>query len=312
MCGIAGFLSERLPTHEADSSRAVLLRMGDAIAHRGPDDADTWFDQDVGIGLSHRRLSILDLSAAGHQPMQSPGGRFVIVFNGEIYNHLDLRNELERHRGDVLWRGHSDTETLLVCFESMGVLPTLRNCIGMFAFALWDRELQTLTLGRDRLGEKPLYFGWQGEAFLFGSELKALKAHPAFVADVDRNCITLLMRYNYIPAPFSVYEGISKLQPGCVLTVSLKNRDPVIESYWSGPQVIEACRATPFSGSADEAVLALENLLKDSISKQMLSERPSRCVSFRGHRFVDGRRADASAVEPSCAHVFDWLQRGRL
>jgi asparagine synthase (glutamine-hydrolysing) len=274
MCGIAGFLSGRTHLQDADTNEATLHLMGDSMVHRGPDDAGVWLDREAGIGLVHRRLSILDLSAAGHQPMISPSGRFVIVFNGEIYNHLDLRRELEQRERDVRWRGHSDTETLLVCCESLGVVRTLEKCIGMFAFAVWDRQMRVLTLGRDRLGEKPLYFGWQGQTFLFGSELKALKANPAFQAGVDRNSVSLLMRYNYIPSPFSVYEGISKLQPGCVVTVSLGNREPISESYWNGPQVISDCHSRQFSGTPDDAVVALETLLKDAVSKQMLSDVP--------------------------------------
>ncbi|MDP3931620.1 MAG: asparagine synthetase B, partial [Methylococcaceae bacterium] len=176
--------------------------MGQAIVHRGPDDGGQWWDADCGIGLSHRRLSILDLSPAGHQPMLSACGRFVIAFNGEIYNHLELRSEIEK-TADNQWRGHSDTETLLAAFAVWGIEATLKKCTGMFALACWDRQKRTLTLARDRLGEKPLYYGWQGNSFLFGSELKALKVHPAFNAAVNRDALALLMRHNYIPAPYS-------------------------------------------------------------------------------------------------------------
>src|SRR5438309_999834 len=181
MCGFSGFIdaSPFLPSTEWP---AMLRRMGAAIVHRGPDDSGVWLDVDTGIGLSHRRLSVLDLSPAGHQPMVSASGRYVIVFNGEIYNHLDLRRQL----GDRTWRGHSDTETLLAGFEIWGIEQTLQRAVGMFAIALWDRDTRTLTLARDRLGEKPLYYGRQGGVFLFGSELKALKQHPAFAGEVDR------------------------------------------------------------------------------------------------------------------------------
>ena len=274
MCGIAGFLSGRPLGQGAETGAAILRRMGEAIAHRGPDDADVWEDADTGIGLGHRRLSILDLSPAGHQPMTSPSGRYVIVFNGEIYNHQDLRRELEERNGTIPWRGHSDTETLLACFDSMGVVPTLRKSVGMFAFGVWDRQQHELTLGRDRLGEKPLYYGWQGDTFLFGSELKALKAHPVFQAGVDRDSVSLLMRYSYIPAPHSIYKGISKLEPGNTLTVSLRKREPVSECYWNASEIITQSRAQPFEGEPQEAVLALETLLKDAVSKQMLSDVP--------------------------------------
>ena len=193
MCGFAGFIcgSSMLPFAEWP---VLLQRMGDAIRHRGPDDSGVWCDADSGIGLSHRRLSILDLSPAGHQPMASASGRYVIAFNGEIYNHLEIRRELdlslqlmphpsiekEQEKPRVKWRGHSDTETLLAGFDAWGIEATIKKSIGMFAIALWDKQDRTLTLVRDRLGEKPLYYGWQGNTFIFGSELKALKVHPHF------------------------------------------------------------------------------------------------------------------------------------
>lgn len=274
MCGIAGFLSGRVPAQFMDTGEALLRRMGEAIGHRGPDDTGVWMDLDAGIGLAHRRLAILDLSSAGHQPMISPSGRYVIVFNGEIYNHQDLRGELEERDGGMNWRGQSDTETLLACFDSVGIVPTIERAIGMFAFGAWDRQLRVLTLGRDRFGEKPLYFGWQGETLLFGSELKALKAHPAFHAGVDRNCVASMLRYSYIPAPRSIYQGIHKVRPGCVVTVSLREREPVSQCYWSSAGIIAQCRSQPFSGTPQESVLALETLLKDAIRKQMLSDVP--------------------------------------
>jgi len=189
MCGLTGFWQPG--GFSTERAKATLAAMATKIVHRGPDDTGVWVDADAGIGLAHRRLAILDLSSAGHQPMVSPSGRFVLVFNGEIYNHLDLREELKGHAlvlnpspvsglEEKYWRGHSDTETLLAGFEVWGVEATLKHTIGMFAFALWDRAKRTLTLARDRLGEKPLYYGWQGDTFLFGSELKALKVHPAF------------------------------------------------------------------------------------------------------------------------------------
>lgn len=274
MCGIAGYLSESSDGPAAAESDALLRRMGQVIAHRGPDDAGVWVDEDAGIGFVHRRLSILDLSPAGHQPMVSSSGRYVIVFNGEIYNHLDLRRELERSAGNINWRGHSDTETLLAGFDVWGIAATIEKSIGMFAFALWDKETKNLTLGRDRLGEKPLYYGWQGEVFLFGSELKALKAHPAFRAGVDRNAITLLMRYCYIPAPHSIYQGIFKLTPGCLLTVSARQRDVNIKAYWSGMQAVAGAKARPFAGGPSDAVSALHSLLMDAVGKQMVADVP--------------------------------------
>lgn len=266
MCGLTGYLSGQWP---GDVASAWVKRMTDAISHRGPDSEGHWVDADAGFALGHRRLSILDLSPAGHQPMVSVSGRYVLAFNGEVYNHLDLRDELESS-----WRGHSDTETLLAGFDAWGIQKTIERAIGMFAIAAWDRHEQSLTLVRDRIGEKPLYYGWQGGTFLFGSELKALKAHPAFRAEIDRNALALLMRHSYIPAPYSIYQGIAKLQPGCLLTVSSDQREPCVTPYWSGKQVVEDGLAKPFIGSANEAVSALEKLLKDAIGQQMVADVP--------------------------------------
>lgn len=272
MCGFAGFLQGNgLPV---DQACALASRMCRQIAHRGPDDYGVWSDAGAGITLGHRRLSILDLSPAGHQPMFSAGGRYVIAFNGEIYNHQLLRQELENADQRVKWRGHSDTETLLACFEAWGVSGTIEKSVGMFAFALWDREQRVLTLGRDRLGEKPLYYGWQGEAFVFGSELRALRQHPAFSADINRGALALLMRHNYVPAPYSIFQGIFKLPPGSLLTVSLAHPEPRISTYWSSRGVIERGRRQPFEGDAAQAVSALESLLRDAIAGQMIADVP--------------------------------------
>lgn len=282
MCGLAGFL--QVNGFGFDQACALAAYMGERIAHRGPDDSGVWVDADACIALAHRRLAILDLSPAGHQPMASSSGRYVIAFNGEIYNHLALRLELEAipfspalprdAKWSTAWQGHSDTETLLAGFDAWGIEATVKKTIGMFAFAVWDRQTRTLMLGRDRLGEKPLYYGWQGNAFLFGSELKALKAHPAFRAEIDRNALALLMRHNYIPAPYSIYQGIAKLHPGCLLTVSLDQHEPRVAPYWSGKQVAEEGSAKPFAGSADEAVNALEKLLMDAVGQQMVADVP--------------------------------------
>jgi asparagine synthase (glutamine-hydrolysing) len=274
MCGLAGFLTPQ----PASWGEPVLRRMTDTIERRGPDDSGYWLDGEAGVALGHRRLAIVDLSAAGHQPMASGAGRYVIIFNGEIYNHLALRAELHGAGHRPAWRGHSDTETLLAGFEAWGVKATIAKCIGMFALAVWDRQQRELTLGRDRLGEKPLYYGWQGAfgsaAFLFGSELKALKAHPAFSADVDRGALSLLMRHGYIPAPYSIYQGIAKLPPGSLLTLSPLQRQPHATSYWSARSAVEQGVAQPFAGTAAEAVDALESLLKDAVQKQMMSDVP--------------------------------------
>jgi asparagine synthase (glutamine-hydrolysing) len=275
MCGFVGFLGG-VATAEEDS--ALLRRMAYKLVHRGPDDAGTWADANKRIGFGHQRLAIVDLSAAGHQPMVSPRSRFVIAFNGEIYNHLALRSELEAQGKAPAWRGNSDTETLLASIETWGLEVALNMTIGMFAFALWDCDALTLTLARDRMGEKPLYFGWQGEgarrAFLFGSELKALNAHPAFSAPIDRGALCLLMRYNYIPAPYSIYQGIAKLEPGCILTVSLAQPEPQVLKYWDTIKVVQSGVAQPFLGTSTEAVDALELLAKDAVRQQMVSDVP--------------------------------------
>ena len=219
MCGLTGYWGSQ----PATDLKCAVLAMADAIVHRGPDDAGAWADESAGLALGHRRLSIVDLSAAGHQPMHSASGRWVIAFNGEIYNHMALRDALQADKVAPAWRGHSDTETLLAAFEHWGVEATMERCVGMFAIALWDRQTRTLTLARDRFGEKPLYYGWVGQggqrAFVFGSELKALKAYPGFDAPVCRQALAQYLRFMYVPAPRSIYQGIYKLEPGCLLTV---------------------------------------------------------------------------------------------
>jgi asparagine synthase (glutamine-hydrolysing) len=273
MCGFAGFIGNDANLLSSDWD-TLLCKMGQVIQHRGPDDSGIWKDIDAGVGLTHRRLSILDLTAAGHQPMASASERFIIVFNGEIYNHLDLREELERSGITQNWRGHSDTETLLAGFDYWGIHTTAQKTRGMFAFAVWDKLDHTLTLGRDRVGEKPLYYGWQGNSFLFGSELKALKVHPAFRAEIDRNALTLLMRYGYIPAPYSIYQGIKKLLPGTLLTVSLQQREESVQPFWDFQQVVRDGLTNPFVGSTVEAVDKLEHLLRSAVEQQMISDVP--------------------------------------
>ncbi len=276
MCGIAGMFCPD-PSGEEVSLWSVERMLG-AIVHRGPDDSGSWLDADAGVALGHRRLSILDLSAAGHQPMLSQSGRYVIVFNGEIYNHLALRHELENAGVASGWRGHSDTETLLAGFEAWGIRATIEKAIGMFAFAVWCRNDRTLTLGRDRLGEKPLYYGWQGEGreavFFFASELKACRAHPRFDGQVNRQALASFMRHNAIGGVQSIYSGIHKLLPGCLLTLSARNRTPIASPYWQAADVARAGIEQPFSGSPEEAVDALEILLKDAIAQQMVADVP--------------------------------------
>ncbi|HEX9964280.1 MAG TPA: asparagine synthase (glutamine-hydrolyzing) [Allosphingosinicella sp.] len=273
MCGFAGFLGSAA-LFGGGRAAPVATAMAGCIRHRGPDHGGLWLDPEAGIALAHRRLAIVDLSPAGEQPMESLSGRYVTIYNGEIYNHLDLRRELEEagHRFD--WRGHSDTETLLAAIEIWGVRGALERSIGMFALALWDRRDRQLTLARDRLGEKPLYYGWQGDTFLFGSELKSFRHHPAFQGEIDRDSLTLLMRHAYIPAPHSIYRGISKLMPGCFASLSPGRREPAIESYWSAASVAEQGVRNPLKASPDEAVEQLERLLMDAVGQQMIADVP--------------------------------------
>lgn len=270
MCGFVGFLSE----NASQFSENVLIGMAQAIISRGPDDHGYFQDNMLGLGLAHRRLAIVDLSSAGHQPMLSSSGRYLIVFNGEIYNHQELRQKLNQLMTTITWRGHSDTETLLTAFECWGIRQTLEKCVGMFAFAVWDYQDKQLILSRDRLGEKPLYYGWQGKTFLFGSELKGLKAHPAFNADISRDALGLFLRYNYIPAPYSIYQNISKLMPGCILTISLQKKEPQIEEYWSVKSVMAYGVNQPFTGGYKQAVTHLEQLINQSIHQQMIADVP--------------------------------------
>lgn len=274
MCGIAGFFATCHSGGSTDALRDTALKMANAITYRGPDDHGVWIDENREVSLAHRRLSILDLSPAGHQPMHSSSGRYVIAFNGEIYNHLEIRNLLT----NANWRGHSDTETLLAAFEEWGIEVTLKKTIGMFAIALWDLQTRQLTLARDRLGEKPIYYGWQGcgerASFIFGSELKALKAHPSFTANIDRDALCLLMRHNYIPAPYSIYNGIYKLQPAAFLTVSLERREPVIQTYWSLADVAVTGNGNRFTSSPQQAIDELDVLLKAAVRQQMVADVP--------------------------------------
>ena len=220
MCGLAGFIDIN------SCNEKILKDMTRILHHRGPDDRGIWLDKKVGIGLAHSRLSVLDISKAGQQPMFSKSGRYIIIFNGEIYNHLDLRKEITNYyqinSQNINWVGHSDTETILAAVDTWGIEDTLRKINGMFAFAIWDKKYHTLILARDRIGEKPLYYGWQNNIFLFASELKAIKTHPNFKNEINEKVIPTYLRYNYIPAPYSIYKDIFKLLPGTFLKIPLK------------------------------------------------------------------------------------------
>lgn len=271
MCGITGFwdISKQFSgEHLYETSQ----KMSKALLHRGPDDGGIWTDVEVGIALGHRRLSIVDLSPSGHQPMMSANGRYVVVFNGEIYNFLELRRELTQL--GHYFRGHSDTEIMLASFSEWGLDKAIQRFNGMFAFVLWDRQERILHLGRDRLGEKPLYYGWQGSTFLFTSELKALKAHPNFRAEINRDAITQFLRYGYFPAPYSIYQGIYKLLPGTLLSWNGVDAHPDPVTYWSARKVAELGIAEPFMGSESEAVIQLEALLREAVGLRMVADVP--------------------------------------
>jgi len=269
MCGIAGVLTS------AAGSRETLERaagaMADSLAHRGPDDHGVWSDPESGVALTHRRLSIVDLSPAGHQPMTSADGRFVISYNGEVYNFQELRVELEG-RG-VSFRGHSDTEVMLEAFSAYGVTATIKRLIGMFALAVWDRRSKSLMLVRDRLGIKPLYWAKFDKLFLFGSELKSLRAYPGWQPRIDRAAVASFMRLSYVPAPLTIYQGVRKLEPGSILTLPM-NGEPRIEKYWDAHEVARAGLNNPLRASDAEMTDQLETLLQDAVRRRMVADVP--------------------------------------
>ena len=277
MCGILGFFDTAGKFHGA-AAKAAGAAMARSIAHRGPDDEGLWQDPDVPLLFGHRRLSILDLSPLGHQPMASQSGRYVITFNGEIYNFQALQKDLQEL--GVSFRGRSDTEVMLAAFEQWGVNQALQKMDGMFAFVLWDRKERHLHFVRDRLGKKPLYIGWAGAALIFASELKALRAFPGFRPSVNRDALALYMRYACVPAPHSIYGGVWQIPPGCRLTVDTArltpgtNLAPLMEPYWQLAKIVEAARgaATPVTDA--QAVESFEGLLKDCVRERMISDVP--------------------------------------
>lgn len=272
MCGLTGFV---LASKRLQDPQRVLQDMTDTLAHRGPDGEGVWFDAQHGVGLGHRRLSIVDLSQEGQQPMASLSGRFIISYNGEVYNHRALRHELEK--GGAVFRGHSDTEVILAAVEAWGIERAIKRFVGMFAIALWDRHDNRLTLVRDRLGKKPLYYGLVNGAFVFASELKALRLFPGFSRRLSRDALALLFRHNYIPAPYSVYEGINKLRPGHSLTLNVNDMGaaaPESTPYWSIAAAAERGESHPYTGTAQGAVDELERLLRDAIALRMVADVP--------------------------------------
>ena len=280
MCGLAGVLRASAD-RDGDAISTLVAAMGDRLAHRGPDDRGTWVDAEAGIGLAHRRLSILDLSPLGHQPMASADGRYVIAYNGEIYNFDRLRETLAA-QGHA-FRGHSDTEVLLAAVVQWGMEAALAQCLGMFAIALWDRQERCLWLARDRAGKKPLYYGWAGDTLVFGSELKALWRHPDFDNGVDRDALALLLRFDYIAAPHCIHERCFKLQPGTLLRLDAAavaagagNHDPMRDQqrYWDPRARMTAAIAQGFDGGADEATDRLESLLREAVADRMVADVP--------------------------------------
>jgi asparagine synthase (glutamine-hydrolysing) len=287
MCGLAGIVDLRHAQRREELCGAVE-GMTSCLRHRGPDDSGIWLDETAGIGLGFRRLAIIDLTHAGHQPQISHNGRLVIVFNGEIYNHDLIREELSSTFGPERWAGHSDTETLLAAFSAWGVIPTLKRTIGMFAIALWDREDRRLYLVRDRFGEKPLYYGWTNGAFVFGSELEALRRYPKFDNAIDRDVLSLYMQYNCVPAPYSIYRDIYKLQPGCVLSLTpaamsgAPERVPFapasgeglnLERYWSFVNIAQRGLSCTVVNEL-EAIDMTERTLKDAVRRQSVADVP--------------------------------------
>lgn len=268
MCGIVGYWSrnKRIDSH-------IIQLMSNEIRHRGPDDSGVWMDSRTSLALAHRRLSIIDLTKAGHQPMQSNCGRFVLIFNGEIYNHLDIRRKLGCENVNINWRGRSDTETLLTSIQFWGVKKTLRSLDGMFAFALWDVSKQELTLARDRMGEKPLYYGENNGSLFFGSELRSFRPHPDWNGQVDRNALSLFMRYSVVPSPWSIYQGIKKLPPAHFVVIGASGNIGRPRCYWSLLGIYgQNLKKKEFD--SDELVDELDTLLNNTVSSRMMSDVP--------------------------------------
>lgn len=272
MCGIAGIF---IHNDRAQVNPDHLRAMTDRIVHRGPDAVGLWVDNNGHIGLGHRRLSIVDLSTAGNQPMSSDDDRYVIAFNGEIYNHIELRLELDGHQ----WRGTSDTETLLACFQHWGLQQTLRRIVGMFAFALWDRHEDQLILARDRIGEKPLYYAKLGQdrehVLIFASELKALKAYPTYKPDIDASSVSLFLEFSYIPAPYTIYKNTFKLEAGTLIAFDKNSPDGRKSRYWKSEDVyIECAQKLPHITDSNHIITGLEQVLQNVIKEQMLADVP--------------------------------------
>ena len=269
MCGFAGFWQQ--PGWPKEQLLDTALEMAGALQHRGPDDAGSWCDADVGLGFGFRRLSVIDVSAEGRQPMVSSCGRFVIAYNGEVYNFPDLRRDLEAQGQQ--FRGHSDTEVILAAIARWGLEQALKRFVGMFAFALWDRQDHRLKLVRDRFGIKPLYWGISDGVLLFGSALRGLRPHPAFRGRIDRDILTLYLRHNYIPDPHCIYHGFQKLSPG-YLAVFQGPREPEIRCWWSARKVAVAGNSSPLQVSDGDALEQLDHIARQAVSQRMVADVP--------------------------------------
>jgi asparagine synthase (glutamine-hydrolysing) len=271
MCGIAGFVADPAQRQSSEQIEKIARTMDLSLAHRGPDDHDVWVDREAGAALVHRRLSIVDLSAAGHQPMHSADGRYVITYNGEVYSYLPIRAEIEAngHR----FRGHSDTEVILESVARVGVRATIERLIGMFALAIWDRKDRTLTLVRDRLGIKPVYWAKIGGLFMFASELKAMRGCPGWTPRIRPEAVASFLRHNYIPAPHTIYHDVYKLEPGSILALPFGG-EPRIERFWDAREVALAGLRDPLK--EDDATLteSLEKLLVDAVGRRMIADVP--------------------------------------
>ncbi|OSQ41764.1 asparagine synthase (glutamine-hydrolyzing) [Thalassospira sp. MCCC 1A01428] len=272
MCGLSGFVNVESNSNTQDLTN-LIRHMNDKIRHRGPDDDGIWTDASNGIAIGHRRLAIIDLSPLGHQPMTSSCNRYVIAYNGEVYNFPDLKKELSS--SGRTFKSHSDTEVILEGCAQWGVEETTRKLIGMFAFAIWDKKDKQLWLVRDRLGIKPLYWSLSpGRNIIFGSELKALRAHPDCPTDINRNAVAGFMRHNYIAGPQTIYQNVFKLQPGHILRFSAEDSSHTIKPFWNMNDVVTNASRNPFAGNDDDAIMALDDLLSDAVRKRMVSDVP--------------------------------------
>lgn len=283
MCGVAGFISLGKELRSEGMLQNITRAMTDAISHRGPNDSGIWIDADLGIAVGHRRLSILDTSSRGKQPFSSSSNRYVISYNGEIYNFKEIRQALDAV-AEIEWNSNSDTEVLIEAIQYWGLEGALTRCNGMFAFALWDRKERVLSLVRDRVGKKPMYYGVHNKTLLFGSELKALETHPQFDSNIDRNALAMLLKHNYIPSPWSIYTNVKKIPPAKIIQFSLDrllsgDEEPIQgglsgHEYWSLKDVLENGGKKPFTGDKKSALQALDSLLLDAVESRMISDVP--------------------------------------